>query len=237
MLFRSLYYIFLVLGLYLAFLLLSLIVMKVQSVRRKFSEKYTILEIRVSKENESGPIVAEHIFSTLHGIQKKFSFWQKLAGYSSDHVSFEIASIGRFIKFYVSFPEKLRNLVEGQIYAQYPDVEISDCEDYVSASRHVENAVGVNLKLIESDVFPIKRYSQFEDKLHKMAVDPIAGITSALVKFDDVEDEAWIQVVTTPLEDKWRIIFTKCVRILKKGVFANINKLKTFYAKDRKSVV
>ena len=112
---QILYNILVALGFYLAFLILSSIVMKIQSVRRKFSEEYTILEVRVSKENESGPIVAEHIFSTLHGIQKKFSFWQKLAGYSSDHVSFEIASIGRSIRFYVAFPEKLRNLVEGQI--------------------------------------------------------------------------------------------------------------------------
>ena len=228
---QILYNILVALGFYLAFLILSSIVMKIQSVRRKFSEEYTILEVRVSKENESGPIVAEHIFSTLHGIQKKFSFWQKLAGYSSDHVSFEIASIGRSIRFYVAFPEKLRNLVEGQIYAQYPDVEIADCKDYVGNSPNTENAMGVNLKLFDSDVFPIKRYSQFEDKLQKVAVDPMAGITSALVKFEDIEDEAWIQVVTTPLDDKWRIIFTKCVKILKKGVFANINKLKTFYAR------
>jgi len=228
---QILYNILVALGFYLAFLILSSIVMKIQSVRRKFSEEYTILEVRVSKENESGPIVAEHIFSTLHGIQKKFSFWQKLAGYSSDHVSFEIASIGRSIRFYVAFPEKLRNLVEGQIYAQYPDVEIADCKDYVGNSPNIENAMGVNLKLFDSDVFPIKRYSQFEDKLQKVAVDPMAGITSALVKFEDIEDEAWIQVVTTPLDDKWRIIFTKCVKILKKGVFANINKLKTFYAR------
>ncbi len=228
---QILYYILVALGFYLAFLILSSVVMKIQSVRRKFAEEYTILEVRVSKENESGPIVAEHIFSTLHGIQKKFSFWQKLAGYSSDHVSFEIASIGRSIRFYVAFPEKLRNLVEGQIYAQYPDVEIADCTDYTGNSPNIANAMGVNLKLFETDVFPIKRYSQFEDKLQKVAVDPMAGITSSLVKFDDIEDEAWVQVVTTPLDDKWRIVFTKCVKILKKGVFANISKLKTWYAR------
>ena len=226
-----LYYILLGIGLYLAFFIVSSIIIKIQSVRRKFSENYTVLEVRVSKENESGPIVAEHIFSTLHGIQKKFSFFQRLAGYSSDHVSFEIASMNRFIKFYVAFPEKLRNLVEGQIYAQYPDVEIADCPDYTSLSPHINNAVGVNLKLFESDVFPIKRYSQFEDKLQKIAVDPMAGITASLVKFEDIADQAWVQVVTTPLDDKWRTVFTKCVKILKKGVFANIGKLKTFYAR------
>ncbi|MFH1534318.1 MAG: DUF87 domain-containing protein [Nitrospirota bacterium] len=204
---------------------------RIQKIRRKYKEKYTVLQVRVAKESESGPIVVEQIYATLHGIQSDFSFWQKLMGYGSDNVSFEIASIKRSIKFYVAFPERLRNLVEGQIYAQYPDVEIEDCHDYSENIKNSANAVGTELKFSSSDVFPIKRYSQFEDKLTRLAVDPMAGITASLVKFDDPEDQAWVQVVVTPLPDKWRIVFTKCVRLLKKGVFGNIGFLKTAYAK------
>ena len=204
---------------------------RVQKIRRKYREKYTVLQVRVAKENESGPIVAEQIYATLHGIQSEFSFWQKLQGYSSDNVSFEIASINRSIKFYVAFPERLRNLVEGQIYAQYPDVEIEDCHDYSENVKNAANAIGTELKFSDSDVFPIKRYPQFEDKLTRLAIDPMAGITAALVKFDNPEDQAWIQVVVTPLPDKWRIVFTKCVRILKKGVFGNIASLTNIYAR------
>jgi len=203
---------------------------RIQALRRKFYQKYKVLQVRVPKENESGPIVAENIFSTLHGIQTHFSFLKKLRGFSSDHVSFEIASIDRTIKFYVAFPERLRNLVEGQIYAQYPDVEIEDCDDYAEKTHVLNGAFGVDLKLNESDVYPIKRYSQFEDKLTRVAVDPLAGITSSLVKFDNPSDQAWIQMVVTPMPDEWRIIFTKCVKILKKGVFLNIESLSRFYA-------
>jgi len=202
-----------------------------QKVRRKYKEKYTVLQVRVAKENETGPIVAEQIFATLHGIQTKFNFFQKLQGYSSDHVSFEIASIDRSIRFYVAFPDKLRNLVEGQIYAQYPDVEIEDAKDYSVNPANLENAVGTELKFMDSDVYPIKRYPQFEDKLTRVAVDPIAGITSALVKFDDPEDQAWIQICVTPLPDRWRIVFTKCVRVLKKGIFGNVETFKRYYAR------
>ena len=207
------------------------LVSRFNSAKRKLGEKYEVVQVRVSKENELGPIVAESIFATLHGIQKKFTFWERLQGYSSDHVSFEIASIERSIKFYVAFPEKLRNLVEGQIYAQYPDVEIEEVRDYAASGDFAKNAIGVEMSLLESDVYPIKRYAQFEDKLTRVAVDPMAGITSSLVKFHDPEDQAWVQVVVTPLDDRWRIIFTKCVRILKKGVFGNIASLKTAYAR------
>ncbi len=228
------FFVYIFLGLVLGFGLVVIfaLVIQFQSTRRKLSEKYTVLQVRVSKESETGPIAAEHIFSTLHGIQSSFSLFQRLQGYSSDHVSFEIASINRSIKFYVAFPEKLRNLVEGQIYAQYPDVEIEDCPDYsVLSPTMKEKAMGVELMLNEPDVFPIKRYPQFEDKLTRIALDPLAGITSALVKFEDPKDQAWVQVVVTPIPDRWRIIFTKCVKILKKGVFANINSFKTAYAR------
>ncbi len=207
------------------------ILFRIQKIRKKDKEKYTVLQVRVAKENESGPIVAEQIYATLHGIQSKFGFWRKLQGYSSDNVSFEIASVNRSIKFYVAFPEKLRNLVEGQIYAQYPDVEIEDAPDYAENVKFKENALGTELKFSDSDVFPIKRYPQFEDKLTRLAIDPIAGITASLLKFDDPADQAWIQVVVTPLPDKWRIVFTKCVRILKKGVFGNIEFFKSAYAR------
>ncbi len=223
-------YTLLVLAAFVGLLVLFSIIFRLQKIRRKYQEKYTVLTVRVAKENENGPMVAEQIFATLHGIESKFSFWQKLSGYSSDNVSFEIASLNRSIRFYVAFPEKLRNLVEGQIYAQYPDVEIEDCTDYAANVENVENAVGTELKFNEADVFPIKRYPQFEDKLARVAIDPIAGITSSLVKFDDIADQAWVQVVVTPLSDRWRVVFTKCVRILKKGLLGNVQLLTRIYA-------
>ena len=204
---------------------------RVNRIRRKYGVKYEVLQVRVAKENESGPMVAEQIFATLHGIQKKFNLWERLNGYSSSHVSFEIASIDRSIRFYVAFPSHLRNLVEGQLYAQYPDAEIEDCYDYSEMAKFEDHAVAAELKFSSSDIYPIKRYPQFEDKLARVAVDPIAGITSALVKFDDTMDQAWVQVVVTPLADHWRITLTKCVKIIKKGVLGNVEAFKTWYAR------
>jgi len=213
-----------------ALIVLYSIFVRIQAARFKLKEVYSVVQVKVPKENESGPMVAEQIFATLHGIQTYFTIWEKLRGYSSDHVSFEVASVGRTIKFYVAFPEKLRNLVEGQIYANYPDVEIEDCKDYAlnDPSYHFS---GIELKYIEADVFPIKRYSQYEDKIARVHVDPMAGITSSLVKFDDPADQAWVQIVVKPLRDRWRIIFVKCIKILHKGILGNIEPLKKAYAK------
>ena len=177
-----------------------------------------VLQIKVPKDNESGPIVAEQIFATLHAFSKEI-------------VSFEIANIGRSIRFFVTLSGKMVDLVESQIYAQYPDAEIEAREDYVKKCKNEENGVMVELKMKNSDVYPIKRYSQFEDRLAKIAVDPIAGITSSLVKLADINDQVWIQIVSTPLPDKWRNIFVKCVKILDNGIFGHIESLEILYAR------
>lgn len=239
--------------------------------KRARKEPMMTVSVRVARDNETGPIVAEQIFSTIHGISHELSFWDKLRGKNIDRISFEIANVQRSIRFYVHFPVKLRNLVEGQIYAQYPSVEITEVSDYCGPSQvevsegdameraqsispvtsivkseqildrksrkefmkidDFKYAVGADLILDDADIYPIKRYPQFEDKMAKVAVDPLAAITSSLAKFNDPDEQAWIQIVVRPLEDKWRVVFTKCIKIIKRGVFMNIEKFQKLYAK------
>jgi len=256
-----------IIGIYIAFILLELLSQKLAK-QRQFTKRYKIIEVRVSKENETGPIVAEQIFSSLHGIYKKLGFWRTLFGGTQDRISFEVANIGSHIKFYVAFPLKYKNFIEGQIYAQYPDVEIHEVEDYsiiekmeVSVGENLakpsneealvpvndlpkiqpkkefkamdpfQNVYGAELTFTDPVIYPIKRYVQFEDKITRTAVDPIAGITATLAKLNDVDEQAWVQVVVRPLSDKWRILFTKCVKIVNKGVWANIEKFQKSYTK------
>ena len=235
--------------------------------KRREKEKYTMISIRVAKDNENGPIVAEQIFATMHSVEKDIGFFEKLKGHSQDQISFEIANVNRQIKFYAYFPSKLRNLVEGQIYAQYPNVEIEDVADYsgreevevaVSEPKREEgveeglipldallkkesksfinvdefkNAVCAEIRLDDPDIYPIKRYSQFEDKKAKVALDPLASITSTLAKFNDPDEQAWIQIVVRPLDDKWRKVFMKCINIINGRVFFNIESLQNIYAR------
>lgn len=195
---------------------------------------YSVLAIRISKWTQDspppGPIAAEQMLSAIHGIFEKLSFLERLFRKKQEKVSFEIANIGRQIKFYIWFSPHLRNFIEGQIYAQYPDIEIEEVSDY--SFKNSEALVsGACLGFEEPDIFPIKRYPQFEDKLTRIAVDPMAGITSALSKLLLPEDEAWIQIVIRPLADKWRVLFIKCLRILGKGIFGNIERLQKLYCR------
>jgi hypothetical protein len=192
-------------------------------------QPYSTIAIKVPRENETGPIVAEQIFSALHGITKELSFIDKLKGKHQETISFEIANVERNIKFFIHFPTKLRNVVEGQIYAQYPLAEIDEVEDYVKID--MQNAMGAELGLLRADIYPIKRYQQFEDKKAKYPVDPLSSITSTLSKFNDSKEQAWIQIVVRPLGDKWRKIFTNCVKIIGGGIYMNIGSLQNIYTK------
>lgn len=121
-----------VIGTAAALYLLAIVLEWVASRREKLpaTERNVVLMVRVARDNEAGPLVAEQVFSTIHSIVGDLSLWERLRGVRQEKVSFEIANIGRSIRFYVQFPARLRNLVEGQIYAQYPHVEIEEVEDY-----------------------------------------------------------------------------------------------------------
>lgn len=155
-----------------------------------------LLTLEIPRTNDKKELAAEQLFASLHGILRDKQEL-KASGGVQEHISFEMASIGKMIRFYVWAPRHLRNFVEGQIYAQYPTVQIHEAsEDYTR--RHITHSVvnTAELTLTENEVLPIKRFQSFE-------VDPLAGITATLSKLEDEDEELWIQVLARPVADDW----------------------------------
>ncbi|MFA5352519.1 MAG: hypothetical protein WC304_04570, partial [Candidatus Gracilibacteria bacterium] len=237
----------------------------IQQHRYRQNQKYVLISIRVSKENEKLPIVAEQMFAVLHGIHSHISLLDKLKGIDVESLSFEIANVDGMIKFYAHVPIHLKNLIENQIYAQYADVEITEVKDYMQEEKleirtpeisdaeeatttavmemekklaqpagftqlkEFQNSLAAELTLSGPSIYPIKRYTQFEDKITRTAVDPLSGITSTLMKLPYVGDKAAVQIVIKPIGDEWRKKATECARILGKGIFFHIHKLQKWY--------
>ncbi|MFH0834017.1 MAG: DUF87 domain-containing protein [Patescibacteria group bacterium] len=107
----------------------------IQQRRFRKTQKSVLLGIRVSRLNEKLPIVAEQMFAVLHGIEHRISLFEKLKGVTAESFAFEIANVEGQIKFFVHTPRHLRNFVEGQIYAQYPDIEIEEVPDYLAPPK------------------------------------------------------------------------------------------------------
>src|SRR5579864_8371210 len=87
------------------------------------SQTFVVLAIQVPKDNEKSPLSAEQFFAALHGIYRNDPIIQ-------EHISFEIVARKDSITFYVFTPIHLREFIEGQLYAQYPDLNITQISDY-----------------------------------------------------------------------------------------------------------
>lgn len=155
-----------------------------------------LLVLEIPRANDKSELAAEQLFASLHGIlrdQKEL----KLNDGIQEHLSFEIASVGGRIRFYVWVPKTLRSFVEGQIYSQYPTVQIYKAdEDYVAHDRHHSVTYTSEVTLTDREFLPIKTFQGFE-------VDPLAGITGTLAKLEDTDDEIWIQILVRPVADNW----------------------------------
>lgn len=158
-------------------------------IERVTNKEYTLLRILVPKQNEKTPLAAEEMFASIHGIFRPDQSVQ-------DHLSFEIAARDQYIQFFVYVPIELKDYVEGQIYAQYPTVEISEVQDYTQIDLSQWSVAAAELVLNKPDIYPIKTFNNF-------TVDPLAGITSVLSKIEEGE-QVWVQVLVRPVADTWQ---------------------------------
>jgi hypothetical protein len=151
-------------------------------------EHGTVLLLQIPRTNEKKELAAEQMFASLHGLLADKSVRQR--------ISFEIAVKNRRIGFYVWVPDHLKSFVEEQIYAQYPDVHITEVPDYTNVDPAAGVAIlGAELKLTAHEALPIKTFPSFE-------VDPLAAITATLAQFEDHE-EAWLQIIIKPAQETW----------------------------------
>src|SRR6266550_7613400 len=88
---------------------------------------HTLLMLEVPRTNDKKELAAEQMLAALHGILRT-KRELKLSGTLQEHISLEVAAIGQRIRFYIWTPKHLQAFVEGQVYAQYPTVQIFEQE-------------------------------------------------------------------------------------------------------------
>ena len=170
-----------------------------------------LLMLEIPKDNDKKELAAEQLFASLHGILRDKSELKNSGGVQ-EHLSFEIASTGNQIRFFVWVPKILQSFVEGQIYSQYPSVQIYRMkEDYVDHRDNYPVAYTSEVTLIENEALPIKTFESFE-------VDPLAGITGTLAKLNpNGGEELWIQILTRPIADDWHTKSDRWIKSVKDG--------------------
>ncbi|HAI98120.1 TPA: hypothetical protein DCL30_01075 [Candidatus Peribacteria bacterium] len=171
-----------------------------------------LLRIRAAQETDDdvqrGPLHMEPAVAALHS----------LTGAQRD-VALEI-SMGREgkIAFFVRGTDRGVRLAESQLYAQYPEIDIEQADDDPLAVKEGETIVSLDLALNDPEVFPIKRHPQFDDILTRVNVDPIAGITSALARYQRPGMRGNVQVILRPLSGTYRRRALRFLPLLTRGL-------------------
>jgi len=172
------------------------------------NQENVILKVFPPKNNEKTPLATEQMFAALHGIFREDTLFQ-------EQVGFELAAHDKFIHFYVYVPRHLKEFVEGQIYAQYPSVEITQVEDYSRTPLIGQSLVGGELVLTKDDFYPIKTFPNF-------TVDPLSGITGVLGSLGNNE-QLWIQFVIKPIPESWQEEGIEYIAAKREGVKPTTN--------------
>ena len=168
------------------------------------SIEWSMFEIKVPKEILKTPKAMEQVFSSLIGT---YSFGFKpveiyVDGKVELWLSLEMVGHSAGVRFYVYAPSKFRNLIESAIYAQYPDAEIHESEDYTELlSSVLPNKVydlwGTDFILAKENYYPIKTYSFFEETQEEKRLDPIAAISEVMSNLNE-DEMLWLQFLISP---------------------------------------
>ncbi|MBQ6438383.1 ATP-binding protein [bacterium] len=166
---------------------------------RQAAQTVTLL-VRLPKDNETKIEAAEQMFDAIHAL--KLTTWESLS-HHEPNFAIEIVARKEDIAFYLSVPQDLRDLIEKDIHAAYPNADIAP----VVAPNiwTLGNQVAfTQLKLFGGDRCPIKTYRE-------LANDGLQTLTSALSKMGD-DEGAIVQFLIQPTGERFRNQSLRLVR-------------------------
>lgn len=173
------------------------------------SLKWVLLAIDVPRETEQSPKAMENVFASLFGCKSAITWREKwILGKFNPRFSFEIVSDGGYIQYYIRTMTRWRDIIEAGIYAQYPDAEIREVEDYIHdvPSNYPDeewDMWGTEMKLKEANYFPIRTFEDFEHSMSQELKDPLAIILEQLGRMKPGE-KFWLQVMVEICEQDWK---------------------------------
>jgi hypothetical protein len=195
--------------------------------------KFTFLAIDIPRGNEQSPLAVENLFSYLGGAHGSLNlidiYWD---GKIQLGFSFEIVSIGGYTQFLIRTPIIYRDLLESAVYAQYPDAEITEVDDYAAPYKGVRfpsdkyDIAGSEFVQQNNSAYPIRTYEEFEHQFGEPETnfrDPMAALMDLCSSLKPGE-QLWYQLLIIPITPTWDDVMDKEVaKILKEKPKAKAN--------------
>lgn len=173
------------------------------------SQQHVLLELRMPRDTKKTPLSMEAVLSNLHvtsGESTDYAkYWQ---GKVRTWFSLEIVSIGGRIRFYIWTRAGLRRGVEAAFYAQYPELEIVEAEDYsllFDPASHDNDMFGEEWIKTKPDPYPIKTYMDYKldnaGAKSEEITDPMSQMLELLGSVGPKE-QVWFQMVIRTTKDE-----------------------------------
>ncbi len=174
-------------------------------VRKDFDWRQgrTTLEIKLPQEILKSPEAMELVLSQMYqsaGADNVFESY--LDGKKPPMYGLEIVSRGGDVRFYINTPiKKYKNIIETQLYAQYPGIEVHQLDvDYTAEipwddEKYASYVFHATLK--KADALPIKTYIDYGLKDMPKEEEKIDPITSVLETLGSAgpDERIWVQIL------------------------------------------
>lgn len=165
--------------------------------REELALDMVVLRVRMPKDNEIKIDAAEQFFTSLYSLKNSYDYFASFFDFIhlEDVLAFEIVAKYGAIDFYIHVPLRLKDLIEKQIYANYPNADITVVEEPNIFTQDGKVAYGALIQK-ESAYYPIRTYKELPN-------DSISAITSALSKMSENEG-AIVQFLIRPSASHWK---------------------------------
>ncbi len=172
--------------------------------------EWVLLEIKLPRELLKSPQAMEIVLAAFHQTNEGQWFSRLTEGVIRPWFSLEIASFGGEVHFYVRTDIKFKNLIEAQIYSQYPEVEIVEAEDYTLTVPYGLpdsdwDLAGFEFVLSKEDAYPIKTYVDYgldKDPKEELKVDPLTPVLELLGSLKPGE-QMWFQILVMATKERF----------------------------------
>ena len=169
-----------------------------------YNQDYLLLEIKLPRELTKSPQAMEIFFASLYYTGGESTFIDRgWGGKTRPWWSLELVSLEGQVHFYIWTRAFYKNMIQAQIYAQYPSVEIHEADDYTRGVYYNNKTMSMwgfyfrkNKK--KPDAYPIKTYVDYGlDKTsveEEEKVDPMSAVLEYLSSIGKGE-QIWIQII------------------------------------------
>jgi len=174
---------------------------------------WIMLEVKIPKEIHKTPLAMEIMLNALYQSSGKIVWWDKYwKGKVKDWFSLEMVSLDGNVHFFIRTGAFYKNVIEAQLYAQYPDIEIHEVPDY---TRYVDyrgkkgewEMISSEYTLSKEDAYPIKTYVDYgmdkEGVKEEFKIDPITSIIEYLGSIGK-DEQIWIQILVQSASKRYK---------------------------------